>query len=131
MKNYTYKFADGTKSVVEVTDELYDILTEMDKQERHGNRRETRRHVSLESLADMSLEPSVLDEYFEDNVFGNMNNERLQEGFAKLLPTQQNLLCRLFVERKTVTEVAQEDGIAVCSVSKKLERIYKKLKNFL
>ena len=47
MKPYTYKFADGSKSTVEVPDEIYDILIEMDKQEKYGNRRETRRHISL------------------------------------------------------------------------------------
>ena len=55
MKNYTYKFADGMKSVVEVDDELYGILIEMDRQEKYGNRRETRRHVSLETLTEMGL----------------------------------------------------------------------------
>lgn len=62
MKNYTYKFADGMKSVVEVDDELYGILIEMDRQEKYGNRRETRRHVSLETLTEMNVEPSYTDE---------------------------------------------------------------------
>ena len=131
MKNYTYKFADGMKSVVEVDDELYGILIEMDRQEKYGNRREPRRHVSLETLTEMNVEPSYTDEYNFDEIFGGMDNERLQEAISQLLPTQQSLLNRLFVERQTVSEIAEKDGVAVCSISNRLARIYKKLKNFL
>ena len=74
MKEYTYKFADGSKSTVEVPDELYDILIEMDKQEKYGNRRETRRHISLESLMEQGLEPSIVDDYFAESRVINMNN---------------------------------------------------------
>ncbi len=131
MKTYTYKFADGTTSVVEVEDELYDLLIEMDKEEKYGNRRETRRHVSLETLTEMNVEPSYTDEYNFDEIFGGMENEQLQEAILQLLPTQQDLLNRLFVERQTVSEIAASDGVAVCSISNRLARIYKKLKNFL
>lgn len=34
MKKYTYYFADGTKSTIEVEDKWYDILKEMDEAER-------------------------------------------------------------------------------------------------
>lgn len=131
MKTYTYKFADGTKSVVEVEDELYDLLIEMDKEEKYGNRRETRRHVSMETLTEMNVEPSYTDEYNFDEIFGGMENEQLQEAISQLLPTQQDLLNRVFVERQTVSEIAASDGVAVCSISNRLARIYKKLKNFL
>ncbi len=131
MKTYTYKFADGTKSVVEVEDELYDLLIEMDKEEKYGNRRETRRHVSMESLTEMNVEPSYTDEYNFDEIFGGMENEKLQKAISELLPTQQSLLNRLFVERQTVSEIAASDGVAVCSISNRLARIYKKLKNFV
>jgi len=131
MKTYTYKFADGTKSVVEVEDKLYDLLIEMDKEEKYGNRRETRRHVSLETLTEMNVEPSYTDEYNFDEIFGGMENEQLQEAISQLLPSQQDLLNRVFVERQTVSEIAASDVVAVCSISNRLARIYKKLKNFL
>lgn len=131
MKTYIYRFADGMTSAVEVEDSLYDLLTELDRQERYGARRETRRHVSMEMLVEKGVEPTVMDEYFIDDAFGNMDNENLQKGIFKLLPTQRDLLHRRFAQGQTVTEIAEEDGIAVCSVSKKLGRIYKKLDNFL
>ncbi len=131
MKTITYKFADGTTSKVEVSDEIYAICEEMEIEEKSSDRRETRRHVSMESLVEMNLEPTVTDEYFKDEVFKNMESERLQQAISQLLPSQIALLKRVFYEGESVTEIAKNDGIAVCSVSNRLARIYKKLKKFL
>ena len=42
MPKYTYKFCDGTTSEIEVSDEQYAILNEMDEQEKENNRRHRR-----------------------------------------------------------------------------------------
>lgn len=131
MKTIEYKFADGKKCIVEVSDELYLLCEDIEEKERSSNRRETRRHISMESLVEMNVEPAVYDEYFKEDIFGNMENENLQYAISQLLPTQQDLLRRVFYEKQKVTEIAENDGIAVCSVCNRLARIYKKLKNFL
>ena len=132
MKTITYKFADGKVSTVEVSDEFYEAYQNLEKADQLANRRETRRHVSMESLVEVGQEPSVTDEYFKDDSgFENMDNEKLQQVISQLLPTQQDLIRRVFFEGHSVTEIAKADGIAKCSVSNKLARIYKKLKNFL
>ncbi len=131
MKTITYKFADGTTSKVEVSDEIYALCEEMEIEEKSSERRETRRHVSMESLVEMNLEPTVTDEYFKDEVFKDMESEGLQQAISQLLPSQITLLKRVFYEGESVTEIAKNDGIAVCSVSNRLARIYKKLKKFL
>lgn len=131
MKEYTYKFADGTTSTVEVDDELYEILDQMDKDERNQNRRETRKHDSYEWLEEQCVEPGTTDDYFTADAFFNIENEELQAAIAELPPSQQDLLRRRFFEGKMVKEIAEQDGIASCTVSKKFARIYKKLENFL
>lgn len=131
MKTITYKFADGTTSKVEVSDEIYALCEEMEIEEKSSERRETRRHISMESLVEMNLEPTVTDEYFKDEVFKDMESEHLQQAISQLLPSQITLLKRVFYEGESITEIAKNDGIAVCSVSNRLARIYKKLKKFL
>lgn len=131
MKTIMYKFADGTTSKVEVSDEIYALCEEMEIEEKSSERRETRRHVSMESLVEMNLEPTVTDEYFKNEVFKDMESERLQQAISQLLPSQIALLKRVFYEGESITEIAKNDGIAVCSVSNRLARIYKKLKKFL
>lgn len=127
MKTITYRFADGTKSEVEVTDEFYEIYLGLEREMKRTERKETRRRVSLEQLIETGQEPAAKapNDTFE------FENERLGIGYAMLLPEQRELLRRVFVERQTVTEIAQEDGVAGCSISKRLERIYAKLKKYL
>ena len=127
MKTYIYKFADGTESAVEVSDELYALLEKMDDRADLDNRRERRRHISMEYLVEKSVEPTVTEEYFADGLLENLEDESLYEGIAALLPTQQELLKRRFVIGMTVKDIAEQDGIKSCSVSKKFERIYRKL----
>ena len=42
MPKYTYKFCDGTVNEIEVSDEQYALLKELDEQEKDNNRRHNR-----------------------------------------------------------------------------------------
>lgn len=131
MKTYTYYFADGTKSAVEVDDDMYELLKQFDDEERNHNRRERRQHISIDMLTEKCLEPSCEDEHNFGALLGEMENEQLQDALKLLTPAQQNLLYSHLVERNTVSEIAADQGVAVCSISNRLARIYKKLKNFV
>lgn len=131
MKSYTYKFVDGTTSTVEVEDSLYDLLTEMDEQEKYGNRRETRRHVSVEQLVELCVEPFYEDEYAPDDILEYINDPDLYYAVSMLTIPQRKLLTRLYLKGQTVTDIAEQDGVKVCSISKRFERIYKKIEKFL
>ncbi|MCL2061142.1 MAG: hypothetical protein FWH03_00750 [Firmicutes bacterium] len=50
MPKYKYKFCDGTSCEVEVTDEQFALLKEMDKQEHNSNFKHKRKSTSLEVL---------------------------------------------------------------------------------
>jgi RNA polymerase sigma-70 factor (ECF subfamily) len=52
---YTYKFVDGVENDVEVSEELLALLNEFDRQEKKNDRRETRRHVSMDKLAGLGI----------------------------------------------------------------------------
>jgi RNA polymerase sigma factor (sigma-70 family) len=66
-----------------------------------------------------------------EKIAGDITYERLNAALARLPPTQQALLDRKFVAGLTAKEIAKSDGIAVRTVRRKLERIYKKLINYL
>ncbi len=131
MKSYTYKFADGTTSTVMVENELYDLLEAMDKQEKNGKRRDTRRHDSYEWLEEQCAEPGESDTYFEEEAFFNMEDETLQAAVAQLPLSQQDFLRRRFYENKKVPEIAKEIGVSDKTAYKRYERIMKKLNFFL
>jgi DNA-directed RNA polymerase specialized sigma24 family protein len=123
---YTYYFADGTTSTVEVDKYLSEFLEEQDKRERHENHTQATVRICLKRLAEKKN-----DERYSDELFYGITYEKVHTVLTKLIPSQQDLLYRVFVEGATVDEIAEEDGIAVLTVRRKLERIYKKLGYFL
>ncbi len=120
MKEYIYRFADGTKSVVEVSDELYAFLKEEDKKEKFGNRRETRRHVSLDELRENGIELPVYDEYDYGEVLARLQNAELSEAVEKLDTEQKKLLYAVFYKRKKIKEIAEEQKVSAQIVSWRL-----------
>ena len=130
MKNYTYYFVDGTTSTVEVEDELYDELTDLDKKERSNNRSNTRRHISLESLMQMNKEPSVSDGYFGDGMFGDISDEKLRLSLSKLTERQKELLYDVVIARIPQTEIAARDNMSLTAVNNRFRRIIKKLQTY-
>ncbi len=54
MPKYIYKFCDGTVSEVEVSDEHYTLLKELDKQERENNRRHRRKSTLSKTPVEMT-----------------------------------------------------------------------------
>lgn len=61
MKYITYTFADGHKEELEVTDEVAEVFYELEKYEKKVNRKETRRHVSLDMLEEAGFEFADLE----------------------------------------------------------------------
>lgn len=120
MKEYTYRFADGTKSIVQVSDALYDVLTEMDKSEKYGNRRETRRHVALDELRDNGIDIPVFDEYTYGELFANLQNDEISKTLENLTAEQKELLYAVFYERKKLKEIAEDQKVSSAAICMRL-----------
>lgn len=128
MKTVVYRFSDGTRSEVQVDDELYAVIEEMEKAERSGNRRETRRHVSLESLVEKCVDPTVEDEYDWGELFQNINDERLSEAIDKLGKADKELLYKVYYEQMALKEIAREEKVSPQAISWRLNTILSQLR---
>lgn len=60
----TYKFADGHSEEIEVSDEVAAAFAQLEKYEKKVERKETRRHVSLNLLMENGFDFSVDDPIF-------------------------------------------------------------------
>ncbi len=120
MKEYIYKFADGMKSVVAVEDKLFEVLKGLDQAEKYGNRKETRRHVSLDELWDNGMNVPVFDEHTFGELFANLPNEELFEAVKNLAVEQKELLKKVFYERKRLKEIASEQKVTPQLISWRL-----------
>ena len=127
-----YRFVTGEKVTAEISDEFKDVVIELDKEEYNCNRKETRRHKSL-SLSDKSIENMSISSDICDDVFKNIDKEKLHKAISLLKPDEQELLHNLYLNDKPITqnEYANILHINEKSVQEKSRRIRKKLKKFL
>ena len=56
MQTIKYRFADGTASEIEVTDEFYTLYAELVQQEKRNHWKATRRQISLENLNENGID---------------------------------------------------------------------------
>ena len=131
MKEYTYYFANGTKNTIEIEDKWYDLLKEMDDAERKQKYNYNRHNYPLsqvnyegETFADYSADP------FEKMV-ADIDKKIIAEALTTLTDCQRALFDKVFVERKKITEIANEEGVCHQAISQRVERIKAKLQKLL
>ena len=131
MPTIKYKFADGTISEIEVSDELYALHLQLVQEEKRNHWRETRRHTSLNYLMEMGVD-------FTDNAADLLtavelreDDERVHKAIANLSDKQRALLDKVFNQNMSLREIARQMGVSHQALSKQLATIYRKLKKFL
>lgn len=127
MKEYIYRFADGTKSTVKISDELYKELERLDKDEYNNWQRENRRHISLEMLVENSVEPTVTDEYFTDELFGAIQRENVQTALEALSQKQRILLSKVVLEKMSFRKIAKEMNVSKEAIRQQYSVILRKM----
>ena len=120
-----YEFADGDVEV-DVPNEWASILVELDRLERNNDKKERRRHYSLDSCVYEGIvyasEDKNLTAIFEtDSKFG-----RLTEAIKYLSDKQKSLIKAVYFDGMSVSDYAKHMGISQSAVSQQLKTIYKK-----
>lgn len=127
---YTYHFANGENSEIEVSDEDAFALSGLDRVEYNINQRETRRHASLDSInLDDNLIPS--NDNTEADVIRNLESEAVHIALQQLLPQQRELVRLLYMERQTIASIARAECVNEAAIRGRLKKIYTKLKKVL
>lgn len=122
-----YQFVNGDVSEIEVDDALGEVLLDLDRQESNNNRKETRRHYSLESRIYEGEDYAAEDENIRN--FGD--SETIRSAMQKLTPRQRMCVYAYFFEGKKYTEIAGELGIHESTVRESVRSALKKLEKFL
>jgi len=121
-----YEFCDGTVSEVEVSDALFAVHKRIDKRIENGDRRETRRHNSLEQLAERR-DTEIIDGRVDVETDYIKSEGKL---LSMLSDNERELLESVYIDGKTMAEIAREKGLASSTIRNKLFRILKKLQKF-
>lgn len=127
-----YKFVTGEKVSVEVYGKLEEIMLELDKELKNNNRKEIRRHESLNLFDRYERNADITTDIFGD-VLKNFDENKLYDAISKLKPQEQELIHKLYLDEKPITQVdyAKELHISYIVLRKRIERIRRKLSNFL
>ena len=139
----TYKFLDGTQASVEVTEELAELIETLDNEEKNNNRRETRRHNSLNSMMEAGFDFQDHNSDFEylirkrneerrDIIFFDKLKKLRKEQYSdyeKILTKKQLMAYWHYrYEEKSKAEIAREMGITEGAVRKLLKNAEERIK---
>lgn len=123
-----YEFVNGEAVEIEVDEKWGNILMEMDEKEKRNNRKETRRHESFQDEGEWAADEFRDPAYIYESA---IEEERLDLAYSQLSDDQQELVWNLFELDKSGLKVAEEKGITHQAVTRRVERIQKKIKKFL
>lgn len=125
-----YEFVTGEVFEIEVEDSMGEVLLELDRQEKNNDRRETRRHMSLDGMdfeGDMfRAETDTLRE-----AMGRVDTARLMEALDMLSGSQKELLLKVYFKGMRIADIAGAEGVSEAAVRNRLKKIYRKLKKIL
>lgn len=132
MQTIKYKYADGTTSTVEVSDELHAVHLEIVQQEKRNHWRETRRHTSLYYFTDTGIdfEDKRTDSPFESYI-RKENIASIRKAISMLTPKKQELVYKVFFLGKSFSAIARETGVSKSAVSRQMQTVYKHLRKYL
>lgn len=116
---------------VEVTEEFAAMYKELEKSELLTNRKETRRHQSLDKSLDNGYDIPDDRVNIEATAILDDKIEKLYKAIEKLQPQQKWLIEQVFFLGRPKLEIAHELGVNKQAVSNRINRILTSLKNFL
>lgn len=127
MKTIKYE-VNGTFVEVEVSDEFARQYEQIETEEKRVNRKETRRHQSLETLVESGFQIVDQESDIEEKAFQNDDIEQLYKAFAVLTEEQKWLIQQVFYYDRKQSEIAAELGIDPTAIRNRLRKIYDKIK---
>lgn len=126
-----YEYLTGETVEIDVTDKIAEVAIELDRDIRNSNRKETRRHNSVEELAEKGAQLADDRVDIHTDIEQQEMRQALHKALDNLLPQQRELIQKVFFEGKSISEIARFEGVDESSIRDRLKRIYKKLKFFI
>lgn len=127
----SYEFVTGEIVEIEVPENITKMSIEIDRDIYNHNRKETRRHNSIDYMEDVGLQ-------FEDNSVDIVVDleqreviDEIEQALDILLPEQKELIEKVFYKNMKIVDIAAASGVTEAAVRNRLKKIYKKLKKVL
>lgn len=121
---------NGTFVEIEVSDEFARQYEQIETEEKRVNRKETRRHQSLETLIESGFQIADQESDIEEKTFHNDDIRQLRHALETLTVDQKWLIEQVYFLDRKQSEIAAELGINPVAVWNRLQKIYNKIKKF-
>lgn len=150
--NYIYCTAEGTKIVITpgengVTEADIELLHTMDDDEVDEQRRyEYRVTTHLDAyrdgegketsdrnkyLADDTANPEQLMIQAEDEAEHQDMLDKLTKAMESLLPQQRELFRKVYLEKRSYTDIAAEEGVTEAAIRNRIKKMHEKIRKIL
>ncbi len=140
-----YKSVTGKVHEIEVDDTWGAVILNLDHQESNLNRKETRRHIAIDSystndfdietgehlsrdsfeyqnLESTDCEEILIDDEKEDDY------QHIRRLVQTLKPTYRDLITAIYFDGVSVNDYAEREGVSCSAISHRLQTAYKRLK---
>ena len=124
-----YEFVTGEIAEIELSDDIAEATSEIRRENYNDERRETRRHNSLEKKMEQGFQFEDKSVAVDIIVEKKETSKGLQDALKKLLPQQKVLVEKLFFQDISIAQIARVEGVNEAAIRNRLKKIYQKLKN--
>ena len=128
---YRYHFSNGETISIDVSDDWGEILIDRDRQEYNNDHKETRRHSSMDALAEQGIQFAVEQDALAVLFQEPSRAEMLREAVRTLKPAQQRLVQAVYYDGVSVKDYAAREGVDPSAITHRLRTIKNKLKKLL
>lgn len=130
MRSIRYIFTDGTTSEVEVSEEFAEQYAELEHRDKLTERKETRRHQSLDKSIEHGFDIPDLRVDIQAEIERRELSEQLKTALHKLTDRQRTVFLRYALDGLSFHEIGEETGVAKNVVREHYYAAIKKLKIF-
>ena len=130
MRKVEIKDSNGKKTFVEVSEEVYAVLQEENKEQEH-QRYERRKHIDDRALNDYIVHQKRVTENLEDYCINREQLKEIQRIVSTCTKTQQR---RFYLNRicgYSYTEIAEKEKCKLYAVQKSVSVVLKKIEKTL
>lgn len=125
-----YKDAVGGENDVEVSKEIYELLTKTFPREEHCEYMRDIRHLSINGYRDGDTEYLInsKEECLEDIVLKQMQNEKIRQAIQTLTVQQRERVYLYFYEGMTIRSIAERQNVNRNAIWKSLQNALAKIR---
>lgn len=134
MKTIVYQFADGHTETIEVVEEVYEGMCELEKESRREEWRNQwrmrKKLISMDGLQEKGYQFEDHNSMIEEKLIEDELRKTLLQGCDSLSVAKKELLRMIYIENKSLKEIAEGMNVTYQAVQNRHIKILRRLRKF-